>query len=64
MNKFKSSKLISLSLLLYSIFLITRITSKLLKEQVEIAINCGGPEYTNPDGITYKKVIHNFSKFL
>jgi hypothetical protein len=55
MNKFKSSKMISV-ILLYAVFSITLVTSKLHKDQVEIAINCGGPEYVNPDGIVYKKV--------
>ena len=41
---------------LFSFFFIKNISSKLLKDQVEIAINCGGPEFINPDGIVYKKV--------
>lgn len=56
MNKFKSCKIIVTLFLFYIIFSVTLISSKLLKEQVEIAINCGGPEYVNPDGIVYKKV--------
>jgi len=45
---------------LFSFFLIKNISSKLLEDQVEIAINCGGPEYINPDGIVYKKVCKGF----
>jgi hypothetical protein len=47
----------------YSIFLLNiiivllteSIHSKLIKENVIAAINCGGPEYTDEDGIVYEK---------
>jgi len=45
------------SFLLLSL-LLTHIQSKLIKDQVTIAINCGGPEYIDDDGIVYEKVFN------
>jgi hypothetical protein len=61
MNKLNSKKSLYILLILaiFSIFGLSHVSSKLVKKQVEIAINCGGPEYVNPDGVVYKKVWHN-----
>jgi hypothetical protein len=36
--------------------LILHFQSKLIKENVVMAINCGGDEYVDEDGIVYEKV--------
>lgn len=36
---------------------VTMTLCKLDKEKVVIAINCGGPEFTDSDGVEYMKVI-------
>ena len=45
-----------LHVLLLLIVLIALVSSKIHRDQVEIAINCGGPQFTNDDGVVYQKV--------
>jgi hypothetical protein len=49
-----------LNVLLLLTVLITLVSSKILRDQVEIAINCGGPQFTNEDGVVYQKVYQQF----
>ena len=49
MSKFKFS-------ILLLFLVINNISSKLNKEKVVLAINCGGDEYTDEDEVVYQKV--------
>jgi len=45
-----------LHVLLLLMVLIALVSSKIHRDQVEIAINCGGPQFINDDGVVYQKV--------
>ena len=52
---------------LFSTILLNQIVCKLDKEKVVIAINCGGPDFTDSDGVEYikvKKIINKIIKIL
>ena len=52
----KKNTLLSISLLIINIM---HITAKLNPSNVEIAINCGGPEFRTKNGVTYQKDKYN-----
>jgi hypothetical protein len=54
-------KIIFLLCIFSSIFF-NQIFCKLDKEKVVIAINCGGPDFTDSNGVDYIKVIKKFKK--
>jgi hypothetical protein len=51
----KKQSIILLKILL-SFLIFSSVFSKLDKSKVLIAINCGGPEFTDSDGVEYIKV--------
>jgi len=53
---------ITLLILLFSTILLNQIACKLDKEKVLIAINCGGPQFTDSNGVDYIKVNKNKNK--
>lgn len=57
----KRNLMIAFKLLLICLS-VTMTFCKLDKEKVVIAINCGGPEFTDSDGVEYIKVINLESK--
>ena len=42
--------------IIYILYLLNVINSKILKENVIFAVNCGGKQYTDENGIVYEKV--------